>query len=133
MLDAGALSALAGRPHRRNQEVRAALRAAERLGLQVLVPAVILAELYRGPGHNQVVDACLSRETGIRVRDTDRALARLVGAVLSTVRSGSEDLADAHVVAVALDQGGGSVLTTDLGDLTRLAAAHPAITVIGFP
>ena len=48
VLDAGALSALAGRPERRNREVRAALRAAARLDREVVVPAVILAELYRG-------------------------------------------------------------------------------------
>ncbi len=47
VLDAGALSALAGRPERRNREVRAALRAAARLDREVVVPAVILAELYR--------------------------------------------------------------------------------------
>jgi hypothetical protein len=40
---------------------------------------VILAELYRGPRHSQLVDSCLSRETGVRIRDTDRRLARLVG------------------------------------------------------
>ncbi|MGB6162622.1 MAG: hypothetical protein WCF33_16920 [Pseudonocardiaceae bacterium] len=40
---------------------------------------VILAELYRGPRHNQFVDSCLSRETGVRILDTDRHLARLIG------------------------------------------------------
>ena len=48
VLDAGAMSALAGRPERRNLEVRAALRAAALLDREVVVPAVILAELYRG-------------------------------------------------------------------------------------
>jgi hypothetical protein len=64
-------------------EVRAAMRAAALLQRDVVVPAVVLAELYRGPAHNQLVDTCLARETGIRVRDTDRPLARLVGGVLS--------------------------------------------------
>ena len=131
VLDAGALSALAGRPVRRNREVRAALRAAERLKRDVVVPAVILAELYRGPRHSQVVDACLSRETGLRVRDTDRQLARLVGGVLAAARAGSEHLADAHVIAAAVDLGGGIALTTDPSDLARLAAAYPNVTVVG--
>ena len=133
VLDAGALSALAGRPARRSREVRAALRAAERLGRDVFVPAVILAELYRGPRHSQVVDACLSRETGLRVRDTDRGLARLVGGVLAAARVGSEYLADAHVIAAVVDAGGGVAMTTDPNDLARLAAAYPNVTVIALP
>lgn len=90
VLDAEALVALAGRPGPRSLEVRAALRAAARLRREVLVPSVILAELYRGPRHNHMVDACLSRETGIRVRDTDRSLARIVGGVLAAAKAGSE-------------------------------------------
>lgn len=133
VLDAGAMSALSGRPGRRNQEVRAALRAAARLGRRVVVPSVILAELYRGPHHNQLVDACLSRETGIEVRDTDRGLARLVGGVLAAAQAGSSYLADAHVVAAAVELGGGLALTTDPEDLNRLAAAYRNVTVVGLP
>lgn len=59
------------------------MRAADRLGRDVVVPTVILAELYRGPRHNQLVDSCLSRETGVRTRDTDQRLARLIGGVLA--------------------------------------------------
>ncbi len=133
VLDAGALSALAGRPERRNREVRAALRAAARLDREVVVPAVILAELYRGPRHNQAVDACLSRETGIRVRDTDRPLARLVGSVLAAADAGSRHLADAHVIAAAVDVGGGIALTTDPDDLERLAASYRNVMVVDLP
>jgi hypothetical protein len=53
------------------------------------VPSVILAELYRGPRHNHLVDACLSRETGLQVHDTDRPLAKIVGGVLASARAGS--------------------------------------------
>ena len=42
-----------------------------------MTPAVILAEVNRGPGHRQVVDACLSRESWIHVRATDRSFARV--------------------------------------------------------
>jgi hypothetical protein len=114
-------------------EVRAALRAAARLRREVVVPSVILAELYRGPRHNPLVDACLSRETGIRVRDTDRPLARIVGGVLAAARAGSEHLADAHVIAAAVELGGGLALTTDAEDLGRLAAAYRNVMVIGLP
>jgi predicted nucleic acid-binding protein len=133
VLDAEALAALAGSPERRSLEVRAALRAAVRLHREVVVPSVILAELYRGPRHNSLVDACLSRETGIRVRDTDRPLARIVGGVLSAAKAGSEHLADAHVIAVAVELGGGLALTVDAEDLNRLAASYRNVTVVGLP
>lgn len=133
VLDSEALAALSGRPGRRNLEVRAALRAAARLHREVVVPSVILAELYRGPRHNALVDACLSRETGIRVRDTDRPLARIVGGVLAAAQTGSEHLADAHVIAVAVELGGGLALTVDTEDLGRLAASYGNVTVIGLP
>lgn len=93
------------------------------------VPAVVLAELYRGPGRNATVDSCLSRETGIDVRDTDRALARAVGAVLAAAGSGSEDMVDAHVVAVAAEADKGVVLTGDPDDLTRVSAGYSSVVV----
>lgn len=129
VLDAEALSLLARRDRAGRMRVRSSLHAAYRLGHLVLVPAVILAELYRGPHHNAVVDACLARETGIQVRDTDRALARTVGSVLAAAGAGSEDLADAHVIATAVEAGGGVVLTGDPDDLARLAGGHPRLTV----
>ena len=129
VLDAEPLSILARPRSRAHDEVRVALGAARRLNRDVIVPAVILAELYRGPGQNQMVDACLSRETGVLVRDTDRALARLVGGVLSGADTGSGSLADAHTVAAAVETGGGVVLTTDPTDIRRLAASYSNVQV----
>jgi len=129
VLDAEALSALARAAGRRGEEVRAALEAARRLRREAIVPAVVLAELYRGGGHNHIVDACLSRDTALLVRDTDRSLARLVGGVLAAAKRGSQDLADAHVVACAVEAGGGVVLTGDPDDLTLLALSYPHVTV----
>lgn len=133
VLDSEALSALGGRRSRRQEEVRAAMRAAARLQRDVVVPTAILAELYRGPARNSVVDACLSRETGLRTRDTDRALARLVGGVLAGAKADSRHLADAHVVAVAVEAGGGVLLTGDEDDLGALAALYPNIIVQALP
>jgi predicted nucleic acid-binding protein len=133
ILDSEALATLGGRPSKRQEEVRAAMRAAVLMQRDVVVPAVILAELYRGPGHNQTVDACLARETGIRVRDTDRPLARLVGGVLTGAKADSRYLADAHVVATAVEAGGGVVLTGDYDDLAVLAAPYPNIVVQPLP
>jgi hypothetical protein len=108
------------------------MRAAVLMHRDVIVPAVTLAELYRGAGHNQAVDACLARETGIRVRDTDRPLARLVGGVLTGAKADSRYLAGAHVIAAAVETGG-VVLTGDPDDLAALAAPYPNITVQPLP
>ena len=129
VLDAAAVSSLGNQRGTKFQEVRAALEAARRLEREVVVPAVILAELYRGPQHNQTVDACLSRETAILVRDTDRSFARLVGGVLTAAKTGSKDMADAHVVAAAIDAGGGVIITGDEEDLARLSSPYKNIHI----
>lgn len=94
------------------------------------VATVTLAELYRGAGRSQALDAFLAREGGaLLLRDTDRRLARLVGILLSDAAAGSELLADAHAVAVAVEAGGGVVLTADPDDLTRLAAPYRTVVI----
>ena len=132
VLDQAAVSALAELPSEAQRQVRRAMTAASRLRREVTVPTVILAELYRGAGRNQMIDSLLSRETeALELRDTDRALARLVGGVLAAAGSGSgsEELADAHVVAAAVEAGGGVILTVDVDDLTRLADPYRTIVV----
>lgn len=136
VLDQAAVSALAEQPSEAQRQVRRAMTAASRLRREVTVPTVptvptvILAELYRGSGRNQMIDSLLSRETeALELRDSDRVLARLVGGVLAAAGSGSEDLADAHVVAAAVEAGGGVILTVDVDDLTRLANPYRTIVV----
>lgn len=133
VLDSEALSALTGRPCKRQEKVRMAMKIAADLQRDVVVPAVIAAELYRGPGRCQAVDACLSREAGLRVRDTGLSFARLVGGVLDGVKVGSEYMADAHAVAAAVEAGGGVVLTGDEDDLTMLAGPYPHIMIQPLP
>ncbi len=130
MLDAEALSSIARQRGPRFQEVYAAVEAARRLRRHIVTPAVTLAELYRGPGHNQIVDSCLSRETWVDIRDTDRAFARFVGGVLASARADSSDIADAHVVAAAVQAGGGVILTGDAIDLKRLSAPYSNVQVV---
>ena len=130
VLDNAALAALAGEATAAKEIVRAAITAAVRRRREVVVPAVVLAEMYRGRHHNQVVDACLSRETGLTVRDTDRALARLVGGILTAADRGSEDMVDAHVVGAAAECGGGVCLTGDPDDLEALAAPYPNVQIV---
>lgn len=130
VLDQAAVSALAEPPSNSQRQVRRAMTAAARLRRDVTVPTVILAELYRGAGRNQMIDSLLSREVeALELRDTDRVLARLVGGVLAAASAGSEDLADAHVVAVAVEAGGGVILTVDEDDLIRLASPYRTILV----
>ncbi len=129
VLDSEALSSLARPQGQRFGEIRAALEAARRLRRDIVVPAVVLAELYRGPRLNQVVDTCLSRETGLEVRDTDRDFARLVGSILAAANADSGTLVDAHCVAAAVEAGGGVVVTGDCHDLERLAAPYPHVHI----
>jgi predicted nucleic acid-binding protein len=129
-LDSEAFNALAGPDSQRKRRLRRILRAAHQLGRDVLVPTLVLAELYRGHAHNQLVDACLARErASLESRDTDRQLARIVGGVLAAAGAGSTLMVDAHVVAVAVDAGGGVVVTGDHADLERLSASYRHLAV----
>jgi predicted nucleic acid-binding protein len=103
----------------------------------VVVPAVVCAEVCRGVARTRQVESLLARHdpqrkqrSPIRVVDTNFALARLVGTVLEASRAGSEDLVDAHLVAVCIDRGGGLILTTDLLDLQRLSAPFVGVRII---
>ncbi len=57
-----------------------------------------------------------------------------VGGVLGAARTGSDDPADAHVVAAAVEAGGGLVVTVDRDDLDRddldrLSAPYPNVQI----
>jgi len=130
VLDSEGLNALIQSGHPGHQAIRWAMAEARRLRRDVVVPTVILAELYRGAGRNRALDALLARESdALLLRDTDRGLARLVGAVLAEAGVGSEYLADAHAVAAAVEDGGGVVLTGDPDDLSRLAAPYRTVVI----
>ena len=129
-LDSEAFNALAGPASVRKPRVRRILRRSQMLDRRVVVPSLVLAELYRGRGHNQLVDACLARESpSLDARDTDRSLARIVGGVLAAAGARSAMIVDAHVVAVAVEAGGGVVVTGDVRALQRLSAPYPHIVV----
>ena len=129
-LDAEAINVLTGPKTPAYRRVRETLEGAERTGSDVLVPTLVLAELYRGRARSQAVDALLARhEDSICTRDTDRDLARFVGAALHAAGLGSEHIVDAHVVATVAEGGGGVALTGDPDDLTKLAAAFRSVVV----
>ena len=129
VLDSAAFSELARASSVAKRTVRAALRAAVEVGADVVVPAAVLAEQYRGGAHDQVVDSYLGRETGIAVADTNRQLARQVGNLLARAGRGSQDHVDATVVAVAVSRGGGVILTGDPRDLAALVDGLIGINV----
>ncbi len=130
VLDSEAFSRLArSRSGRAPGTVHAALKAAAEVGADVVVPAAVLAEQYRGRRHDQLVDSCLGRFTGIAVIDTTRSLARTIGNLLARAGRGSADHVDATVVAVAVAAGGGILVTGDPDDLRDLAADLPNVTI----
>jgi predicted nucleic acid-binding protein len=129
-LDAEAVTALAGRDTPAKRKVRKNLRAAEQTRSDVVIPTLVLAELYRGTGRSQMIDAVLARhEHSIDLRDTDRALARFVGAALHAAGVGSEHIVDAHVVAAVVEGGGGVAVTGDPDDIAKLAAPYRSVVV----
>jgi predicted nucleic acid-binding protein len=116
---------------------RAFLREALDRDRDVLVPAVVCAEVCRGQERTRRVEAAVARHRPTRgqrppitVVDTDFALARQVGAVLHGARTGSAGIVDAHVVAVCARVGGGLVITSDPDDIARLAAAAPSARIV---
>lgn len=124
-LDSEALTALAGADSPRKRQVRRALEAASRSRRGVVVPTIVLAESYRGAARVHRIDSMLARyRQAIATRDTDRTLARFVGAILHAAGAGSEDIVDAHLVAITAETGGGLVLTGDADDVERLAAPY---------
>lgn len=129
VLDAEAVQVLLDPAHPSRRQVRAALEAAARLGHDVCIATVTLAELYRGKPRTAALDALLARETGLTLRDTDRGFARLVGGLLAAAGRSSEDLADAHVAAAAVETGG-AVLTADPRDLEALLDPYAHVTVV---
>jgi hypothetical protein len=61
---------------------------------------------------------------------TDERLAKLVGAVLHVSGSGSERLADAHVVALCARADTAIVVTGDPADIGLLGAALPGTRIV---
>jgi predicted nucleic acid-binding protein len=98
------------------------LEVARRDGLLVTVPAIAVAEWWRG--RSDVRDELLS---AVDVEPMTVELAKLAGEALAQVRSAT--LADAIVMASAAGRGD-VVLTSDFADLDRLRQRFPAVRVL---
>jgi len=97
---------------------------------EVRCAAITLAEVCRGSARTRRVEAALRRSRGgkrIRVLPTDEGLAKLVGAILYDTGSGSERIANAHVVAACATSDAAIVLTVDPRDISALATALPGV------
>lgn len=121
VLDAGALIAAEHRPAALGQIIT---DSGTRTTLVPLVPASVLAQVWRGGAGRQAPLASLLADLDIVPLDDTRA--RAVGRLLAA--SGTNDIADAHVVEAAND--GDVVFTSDPVDIARLARAAGKVLAI---
>ena len=117
--DTGMLIAL----ERRKQRATEAFRNIVRRGFLPIVPAVVLAEWWRG--RSDLREDILA---AVLVEDMPPALSRAAGEALGAIQGSS--LADAIVMASAALRGGGIVYTADLDDLNRLQRHFPTVRVL---
>lgn len=115
ILDAGGVLALA----RHDRRARFILSTASQRGYHVVIPAVVVAQVYRpGPrsaGVHRVLKVIRTVEAA------DDLLARTAGLLLAT--TSTTDAVDALVAAHALASLPSAILTSDPGDLRALVAA----------
>lgn len=120
ILDAGALLAV----DRDDRAMIARLRIAQRGGLELRTNAMALAQVWRDRHGRQVNLARMLR--AVDIRSVSERNGRDAGALLAA--TGTADAIDATVVLLAA--AGDRVLTSDPGDLIRLAEAAGIRAVI---
>lgn len=112
VLDSGALIAF----ERGDARMRALLRGALETSARLVIPAGVLAQVWRDPA-KQVALAALARAVTTTIAPLDQVLAEAAG-VLCGKRKTS-DVVDASVVLTARREGA-VIVTTDLDDLRHL-------------
>jgi len=120
-LDAGGLIAL----DRNDRRVIALLARANELGQRITIPATALAQGIRQPARQARLSR-LIRQPGTDLMPLDARDATAVGLLLA--RTGTSDIADAHVVICAR-RAGQPIVTSDPGDLRQLAPDLPLVTL----
>jgi hypothetical protein len=120
VLDAGALIAA----ERGNRGLIAVLGGAAVLGCRIVVPASVLAQIWRG-GSRSAVLARLIEASEIDPLNEKRA--KEIGVRLA--RRDASDIADAHVVCCASEQHA-TVVTSDSDDIQALADPDESLTLI---
>ena len=119
ILDAGGLIAL----ERNDRRVLSLIATALEDGADIVVPATALAQVIRNPAKQVRLWRLIQRDR-TEVVPLDAGYAQAVGALLG--RTGTADIADAHVVICARKTGH-AVITSDPRDLRRL---NPELRVI---
>lgn len=117
-LDTGALIAL----ERRRQRMARVYATAVADGLVVTVPAVVVAEWWRG--RSEAREAILR---GVRVESTTAEVGRLAGEALAATPGATA--IDAIVMASAARRGD-LVYTSDFADLARLQKYFPTVRLL---
>ncbi len=120
--DSGALLAFESRDRR----VDVLVQRAKDLGRAIVIPAGVLAQVWRGRGPRQARLAILLSSDRVSVQDLTRNRAEVVGQLCG--RSGTSDIVDASVV-VAAWANGRVVVTSDPDDIRRLDAKMTIVRV----
>lgn len=116
--DTGALVAL----ERRRQRIAHVYATAVADGIPVTVPAVVVAEWWRGRSDEREIIV-----RGVRIEDTNVELAKLAGEAIAAVPGATA--VDALVMASAARRGD-VVYTSDFTDLQRLLAYFPTVRLL---
>ena len=116
--DTGALIAL----ERGDKRMRVVFETASVDGVTITVPAVVVAEWWRG--HNRRRDAILA---SVDIEPTTEHVARMAGEAMAALPGAT--VVDSIVMASAA-QRGGIVYTSDLGDLERLRTHFRSVRLL---
>jgi hypothetical protein len=119
--DAGGLIAL----DRNDRRVLTLLARATERGMRITIPATALAQAIRNPARQSRLSR-LIRQAGTDLIALDGPDATAVGLLLA--RTATADIVDAHVVVCA-QRAGQAVLTSDAGDLRRIASRLRLVAV----
>jgi hypothetical protein len=119
--DAGGLIAL----DRNDRRVLTLVARATERGMRITIPATALAQAIRSPAR-QVRLSRLIRQAGTDLIALDGPDATAVGLLLA--RTATADIVDAHVVVCA-QRAGQAVVTSDAGDLRRIAPGLQLVAV----
>jgi hypothetical protein len=119
-LDSGALISFENGDRR----INVLIQRAKDLGRPLIIPAGVLAQVWRGDGGKQARLSLLLGSPLVVVQDLNRVRAQASGALCA--RSRTADIVDASVVIAAWGHGR-VVATSDVGDLRHL---DPSLTLI---
>ena len=121
VLDAGALIA----HEKNNPKVGALLKVASRQRIEMVLPSVVLAQVWRD-GSRQAILSRMLRSPGLVEAALHHEDAKRVGHLLR--ESGAPDVADAHVEVLATRLRA-PVITSDPDDISKLNPELPLIRV----